>query len=99
MSRMCSSKSSGSGSCLVERAMRLIVVRRRGSPVGGTPRPPAANCPDGYIPGVSATKPATDYPRHWEADVLLSDGQVAHLRPIGPDDEDRLVAFYDEVSA
>jgi acyl-CoA synthetase (NDP forming)/GNAT superfamily N-acetyltransferase len=48
---------------------------------------------------VSATKPATEYPRHWEADVLLSDGQVAHLRPIGPDDEKRLVAFYDEVSA
>jgi acyl-CoA synthetase (NDP forming)/GNAT superfamily N-acetyltransferase len=48
---------------------------------------------------VSATKPATDYPRHWEADVLLSDGLVAHLRPIGPEDERRLVDFYEEVSA
>src|SRR4051812_8440186 len=39
------------------------------------------------------------YPRHWEADVLLRDGQVAHLRPIGAADHDLLVEFYDHVSA
>ncbi len=39
------------------------------------------------------------YPRHWEADVLLRDGQVAHLRPILPADQERLVEFYGEVSA
>ena len=39
------------------------------------------------------------YPRHWEADVLLRDGQVAHLRPIGPEDHDLLVEFYEQVSA
>ena len=38
------------------------------------------------------------YPRHWEADVLLRDGQVAHLRPIGAADHDLLVDFYDQVS-
>ena len=38
------------------------------------------------------------YPREWEADVLLSDGGVAHLRPIRPSDADLLVAFYDRVS-
>ena len=38
------------------------------------------------------------YPREWEADVLLSDGGVAHLRPIRPSDADRLVAFYGRVS-
>ena len=38
------------------------------------------------------------YPREWEADVLLSDGGVAHLRPIRPSDADRLIAFYDRVS-
>ena len=38
------------------------------------------------------------YPREWEADVLLSDGGVAHLRPFRPSDADRLVAFYDRVS-
>jgi RimJ/RimL family protein N-acetyltransferase len=39
------------------------------------------------------------YPRHWEADVLLRDGQVAHLRPIHAEDRDLLVEFYKEVSA
>jgi acyl-CoA synthetase (NDP forming)/GNAT superfamily N-acetyltransferase len=38
------------------------------------------------------------YPREWEADVLLADGGVAHLRPIRPSDASRLVAFYDRVS-
>ena len=37
-------------------------------------------------------------PRHWEADVLLRDGRTAHLRPILPDDDDRLVDFYARVS-
>lgn len=39
-----------------------------------------------------------NYPVGWEADVLLSDGSTAHLRPIRPDDADRLVAFYARVS-
>jgi acyl-CoA synthetase (NDP forming)/GNAT superfamily N-acetyltransferase len=38
------------------------------------------------------------YPAHWEADVVLRDGGTAHLRPIRPDDADRLVAFYARVS-
>ncbi|MFP5282659.1 MAG: GNAT family N-acetyltransferase, partial [Actinomycetes bacterium] len=38
------------------------------------------------------------YPREWEADVLLSDGSMARLRPIRPDDAQRLVDFYDRVS-
>ncbi len=40
-----------------------------------------------------------DYPKHWEADVLLRDGQVAHLRPISGDDEALMVEFYEQVSA
>lgn len=39
-----------------------------------------------------------DYPAHWEADVLLLDGSPARLRPIRPDDADRLVEFYARVS-
>ncbi|MGC4963763.1 GNAT family N-acetyltransferase [Gordonia sp. DT101] len=35
-----------------------------------------------------------DYPRHWIADVLASDGGVVHLRPIIPDDADRVVRFH-----
>jgi len=38
------------------------------------------------------------YPREWEADVLLADGGVAHLRPIRPSDADKLTAFYERVS-
>lgn len=38
------------------------------------------------------------YPAHWEADVLLSDGRTAHLRPVSPEDGPALKAFYDGVS-
>jgi acyl-CoA synthetase (NDP forming)/RimJ/RimL family protein N-acetyltransferase len=38
------------------------------------------------------------YPAHWEADVVLSDGATAHLRPITPEDAERLVTFYTRVS-
>ena len=38
------------------------------------------------------------YPAHWEADVVLLDGRTAHLRPIRPDDGDRLLRFYAGVS-
>jgi acyl-CoA synthetase (NDP forming)/RimJ/RimL family protein N-acetyltransferase len=48
-------------------------------------------------PGKSDADPP-GYPREWEADILLADGGVAHLRPIRPSDADRLVAFYERVS-
>ncbi|HSI92553.1 MAG TPA: GNAT family N-acetyltransferase, partial [Jiangellaceae bacterium] len=41
---------------------------------------------------------STEYPAHWEADVVLSDGATAHLRPIRPEDAVRLVEFYARVS-
>ena len=43
-------------------------------------------------------EPMTSSPRaapaHWECDVILVDGGTVHVRPIGPDDGDRLVAFH-----
>jgi acyl-CoA synthetase (NDP forming)/RimJ/RimL family protein N-acetyltransferase len=39
-----------------------------------------------------------DYPRRWEADVVLSDGGTVHLRPIIPSDADALVAFHSRLS-
>ena len=52
---------------------------------------------------MSATDAVSDnapgYPKHWEADVLLRDGQAAHLRPITGADEQLLVEFYEQVSA
>ena len=47
---------------------------------------------------MNITTPTAAYPRHWEADVLLRDGQVAHMRPIHAEDRDMLVEFYKEVS-
>jgi acyl-CoA synthetase (NDP forming)/RimJ/RimL family protein N-acetyltransferase len=44
------------------------------------------------------TASSSVYPAHWEADVVLSDGATAHLRPIRPDDAQRLVEFYGRVS-
>ena len=41
---------------------------------------------------------ATGYPRHWEADVVLADGGTVHLRPITPEDADRLRAFHSRLS-
>ncbi|WP_166353957.1 GNAT family N-acetyltransferase [Phytoactinopolyspora limicola] len=43
-------------------------------------------------------QPDPTYPDHWEADVVLSDGATAHVRPIREDDADRLVDFYARVS-
>jgi acyl-CoA synthetase (NDP forming)/RimJ/RimL family protein N-acetyltransferase len=40
-----------------------------------------------------------EYPRHWEADVLLRDGRPCHLRPIRPDDADALRQFHGSLSA
>ena len=37
-------------------------------------------------------------PRHWEADVVATDGGIVHLRPIRPDDADALVRFHARLS-
>ncbi len=41
---------------------------------------------------------ARPYPAHWEADVVLRDGGTAHLRPIRPDDAERLERFHSRLS-
>lgn len=38
------------------------------------------------------------YPDHWEADVVLSDGGTAHLRPIRPGDAELLRVFHSRLS-
>jgi acetyltransferase len=39
------------------------------------------------------------YPSHWEADVVLTDGGTVHLRPITPEDADRMRAMHSRLSA
>lgn len=56
-----------------------------------------------YRPGVRprrlfAVADPENYPVEWEADVVLSDGGTAHLRPIRPADAELLVEFYSRVS-
>lgn len=46
----------------------------------------------------AAAPPEPDYPRHWEADVVASDGGVVHLRPILPGDADAVLAFHARLS-
>jgi len=48
-------------------------------PAPAVPSPPAEPAP---------------YPRHWEADVVASDGGIVHLRPILPSDAEALVRFH-----
>ncbi len=43
-------------------------------------------------------EPSPPYPVHWEADVVLRDGGITHIRPITPADARRLVDFYEKVS-
>ena len=35
-----------------------------------------------------------NYPAHWEFDAVLSDGGTVHIRPVRPDDADRIEAFH-----
>ena len=45
-----------------------------------------------------AAEIAPGYPVEFEADVVLSDGGTAHVRPIRPDDGERLVALHGRLS-
>lgn len=51
------------------------------------------------VEGIGTAHGPGGYPAQWEADVLLRDGGTAHLRPITPEDADRLRRFHDAQSA
>jgi acetyl coenzyme A synthetase (ADP forming)-like protein len=38
------------------------------------------------------------YPSEWESDVVLTDGDLVHVRPLRADDEERMLAFYNRLS-
>jgi GNAT superfamily N-acetyltransferase len=56
-----------------------------------THQPPPSKLP-GRTPEAALARPAT-YPVEREAEVVLRDGSLAHVRPIRPDDEPGLLAF------
>ncbi|MBK5222637.1 MAG: GNAT family N-acetyltransferase [Acidimicrobiia bacterium] len=47
---------------------------------------------------VSVDHDPPGYPQRWESDVLLVDGATVRVRPIRPDDADRIVAFHNRQS-
>jgi len=49
---------------------------------------------DGMVTEPQGARPAPAFPVAWEADVVLRDGSVAHVRPIGPADADALQTFH-----
>ena len=49
-------------------------------------------------PPAQAESPPPVPPVEWEADVVLRDGSVAHIRPITPDDADALRRFHNRQS-
>ena len=54
--------------------------------------------PEPTLPEPTRPVAAPVYPRHWEADVVASDGGIVHLRPILPGDADALVRFHASLS-
>ncbi|WP_313564865.1 GNAT family N-acetyltransferase [Mobilicoccus sp.] len=70
------------------------------APVGGpagSPVVPPADAATAPAP-TGANRP-DDYPAEWEADVVLRDGSVAHVRPIVPADAEGIRAFHAQQSA
>ncbi|MEZ5119888.1 MAG: GNAT family N-acetyltransferase, partial [Candidatus Nanopelagicales bacterium] len=47
---------------------------------------------------MTADAPVAEYPQHWEADVILRDGRMCHIRPIRPEDRDALAEFHEGLS-
>jgi acyl-CoA synthetase (NDP forming)/GNAT superfamily N-acetyltransferase len=56
---------------------------------------------NGEVPAPEGRQPATgvDYPQYWEADVVLSDGGVVHLRPVRGSDREPLRAMHSRMSS
>ena len=70
--------------------------------LGGIAAAPSAAdpAPDRSIgPPSAAAELPPGYPARWESDVVLADGGTVHLRPIRPDDVERMVAFHGRQSA
>ena len=71
-------------------------LRRSGGGNGAIPDTPSAVT----LPGVDDATTTSEvplppgYPSEWDADVVLSDGGTVRIRPIRPDDAERIVDFH-----
>ena len=63
-----------------------------------TSAPPDGVPSDGAQPDGALPEAGPGYPRHWEADVLASDGRIVHLRPILAGDAAALVRMHESLS-
>ena len=64
----------------------------------GTDAPGVSAGRDGESPKGDAHRAAPRYPESWVTDVVLRDGRTVHMRPIGPDDQEALLAFHERQS-
>ncbi len=57
-------------------------------------------CPDPRLHPVTAADaaPSRPYPEEWESDVVLTDGDIVHVRPLRADDEERMLGLYNRLS-
>jgi succinyl-CoA synthetase alpha subunit/RimJ/RimL family protein N-acetyltransferase len=53
-----------------------------------------ATPPEAAPPVPEPSEPPPGYPAEWETDVVLTDGSTVRIRPIRPDDGDRLLDFH-----
>jgi acyl-CoA synthetase (NDP forming)/GNAT superfamily N-acetyltransferase len=60
--------------------------------------PTSEAAPSATVDGSSTDAAGPGYPRHWEADVIASDGGIVHLRPIMPADAEKLIDFHAHLS-
>lgn len=87
-----------------DRADQTTTDTRSDNRSGGHAGTATADPPAGGVPEATAPVPPGDpapgnaYPRHWEADIVASDGRIVHLRPIRPSDADALLAFHQLLS-
>jgi acyl-CoA synthetase (NDP forming)/RimJ/RimL family protein N-acetyltransferase len=68
------------------------------APSGSSPSGQAATAAAVAVRPAPPTADDPGYPRHWEADVVASDGGIVHLRPILPGDADALLRFHANLS-
>ena len=54
--------------------------------------------PGAGLSGSRAGHGATRYPAAWAADVVLADGRTVRIRPIRPEDDERVLRLYERVS-